>query len=325
MLIDEAKINASAGKGGDGVVSFDKNKMSLGPAGGRGGNGGNVFFQGVSNLTALNKYRNKRKYLAQNGNQGMGNRSSGKNGEDIFLTVPIGSVINNLDTNKSFEITKVGEEILAAKGGVGGQGNFFFRSPSNTTPLESEKGRSGESFTFLVELRLIADLGLIGFPNAGKSSLLNELTKADVKVGNYSFTTLEPNLGAFEDWIIADIPGLIEGASEGRGLGIKFLRHIQRTKILFHCLSAESTNLKADYQTVRKELKKYNPELTEKPEIIILTKSDIISDKEKKEKTNQLKKLGVEVVATSIHDFESLENLKKVMRSNIKQALKKEI
>ena len=311
MLTDEVKIKVMAGKGGDGLVTFDKIKMSLGPTGGRGGNGGNVYFEGVTNLTALNKYRHKKEHWAQDGQRGKADRMDGKVGEDIILTVPVGTLIHNLDTKKDIDITSSGEKILAARGGIGGRGNFFFRSSTNTSPLEYEEGKPGETYNFLLELRLIADIGLIGFPNAGKSSLLNEITKARAKVANYEFTTLEPNLGVMDGVILADIPGLIEGASLGKGLGIKFLRHIQRTKVLAHCISLESGNLKKDYETIKKELRDYSPELAEKKEILILTKSDLVSPDELEKKLKTAKKINPETVVISIHDWDSLENLKK--------------
>ena len=309
MITDEVKIKLRAGRGGDGVVAFDKTKMSLGPTGGRGGNGGNVYFEGVSDITALNKYKTNREYFAEDGKRGKGDRSSGHEGKDLILTVPIGSVLRDLKTGKEFEITKHGERILTAKGGLGGRGNFFFRSSRNTTPKEFELGKPGEEFEFAVELRLIADIGLIGLPNAGKSSLLNELTNANAKVANYSFTTLEPNLGVLDDLVIADIPGLIEGASLGKGLGIKFLKHIRRTKILVHCVSAESEDPRRDYKIVRKELKDFAKELAEKKEILLLTKSDLVSKKELKKKIAILKKINPDVFPVSIHDWDSLKVL----------------
>ncbi len=312
MLTDEVKIKIIAGRGGDGVVAFDRIKMSLGPTGGTGGKGGNVYFQGVSNLSALNKYKNKPKFYAGDGKNGKSDNSDGHTGDDIILTVPIGSVLHNLTTGKDIDVTEVDKPILVARGGIGGRGNFCFRSPSNTTPEECEQGTVGEEFDFLLELRLIADIGLVGLPNIGKSSLLNELTKADVKVANYEFTTLEPNLGALDGIIIADIPGLIEGASKGKGLGIKFLKHIKRTKALVHCLSLESENPEEDYAIIRKELGDYDPELLEKKEMILLTKSDLVDKKIIAKKIQEFSKINPAIEVVSIHDWDSLQNIRKI-------------
>ncbi len=311
MLTDEVKIKVIAGRGGDGVVAFDKVKMSLGPTGGRGGKGGSVYFEGVSDIFALRKFLHKKEYYAPDGQKGRGNRSDGPNGKDLVLPVPTGTVIHNLDTKKDIEITRSGERVLVAKGGIGGQGNFYFRSSTNTSPEEYEEGKIGEEHTFTLELRLIADVGLIGLTSAGKSSLLNELTSANAKVAAYHFTTLEPNLGALGEIIIADIPGLIEGAHIGRGLGIKFLRHIQRTKILLHCVSAESEDLKKDYKIIRDELKAYNKDLLKRPEIVLLTKTDLLDEKGIEKAEKKLKKINPQVLAVSIHDWDSLQKLAK--------------
>lgn len=310
MFTDEVRIAIIAGRGGDGVVAFNKVKMSLGPTGGRGGSGGDIYFEGVSNLSALNKYKHKREYYAENGMNGKKDNSEGKGGKDLVLTVPIGSVLHNLRTKKEIDISVVGQKVLVAKGGIGGRGNFCFRSPINTSPEEKELGHPGDESEFYIELRFIADIGLIGLPSAGKSSLLNELTKANAKVGNYNFTTLEPNLGVMDEIILADIPGLIEGASEGRGLGMKFLRHIQRTKILVHCISLESLDPKKDYMIIRKELEKYSSNLIEKKEIILLTKSDLAEEKVIKQKVKQLQKINSNVQVVSIHDQDRVDALK---------------
>jgi GTP-binding protein len=310
MLTDEVKITIHAGRGGDGVVAFNKTKMSLGPTGGTGGKGGNVYFKAVSNLSALNKYKNKPNHYAGNGKNGRTDNSDGHTGEDIILTVPIGSVLHNLNTGKDIDMLEAGQTVLVAEGGFGGRGNFCFRSSTNTSPQECEEGKPGETYDFVLELRLIADIGLIGLPNIGKSSLLNELTKADVKVANYEFTTLEPNLGAMDGIILADIPGLIEGAATGRGLGIKFLKHIRRTKALAHFISLESEDPKKDYGIIRKELGDYDPELLQKKEIIVFTKSDLSDEKKIAEKTKEFSKINPDIEVISIYDWDSLERIR---------------
>ena len=270
MLIDDVIIKISAGDGGRGAVAFNKNIMSLGPTGGSGGNGGSIYIEGVSDLSALSQFRYKKDIKAENGGQGRGQFRDGPNGKDLFLKVPVGTVIQIVLPQKTKgipftkEVLKVGERVLIAEGGHGGKGNFLFRGPKNTSPKQFQEGLPGEHFTVRMELKLIADVGLIGLPNAGKSSLLNELTASQSKVANYPFTTLEPNLGVYFDLILADIPGLIEGASSGKGLGVKFLRHIERTKILFHLISAESENPSKDYKIIKKELTKYSKELAGK-------------------------------------------------------------
>lgn len=313
MLIDEVKIKILAGKGGDGIVTFDRSKFSQGPSGGRGGDGGGVWLEAVANLNALNQFRFKKEFAAEDGEGGKSRRLDGARGGDLVLQVPVGTIAHNLDTGKDAEVVKLGERVLLAKGGKGGRGNWYFRSSINITPKERELGTEGEKFNFVLELRLIADVGLVGFPNAGKSSLLNVLTRAGVKVAAYAFTTLEPNLGTFYNMIIADIPGLIEGASGGKGLGIKFLRHVQRTKVLVHCISAESENLEKDYKTIRQEITNYEPELAKKPEYLLLTKIDLIEDKEVKAKVKELKKLNPNISTLSIYDEESIGKIKKLL------------
>lgn len=313
MIIDEIKIKVSGGRGGDGCVVFDRSKFSQGPSGGSGGNGGNVYFEGVSNLAALNKLRYKKEFLAEDGENGKAKLLDGARGKDIIIKVPIGTVVHNLDNHKNIEITKVGEKVIIAKGGKGGRGNWHFRSSINTTPMEFEKGTNGEQLNLFLELRMIADVGLIGLPSAGKSSLLNALTKAEAKVAAYPFTTLEPNLGDYYGLIIADIPGLIEGASTGKGLGTKFLRHIKRTRVLIHCISSESENLLKDYKIIRYELEKYEKSLAQKKEYVFLTKTDLISEDEKKKKIKELKKISPDVMAVSVYDEDSLDNTIKLL------------
>ena len=314
MLIDDVTIKVGAGKGGDGAVAFEKNKFALGPTGARGGDGGSVYFEAISDLSALNRFRNKKDWAAENGQIGRSQYRDGKVGQDLVLYVPTGTVIHNLDTSHSEELVKIGDRILVAQGGRGGKGNFFFRSPTNTSPEKFEYGQPGDKFTIRLELKLIATVGIIGLPNAGKSSLLNELTKAQAKVANYPFTTLEPNLGAYGDLILADIPGLIEGASKGKGLGTKFLRHIERTRVLFHLISAESEKPVKDYRTIRKELGEHNPELLEKTECVFVSKSDTVDIKKIKKTVTSLKKLNSKVLPISIHDWESLEKVKAILK-----------
>lgn len=313
MLIDDVTIKVGAGKGGKGSVAFNKNKMALGPTGGSGGKGGSVFVEGVSDLNALSQFRYKKEVYAQDGENGKKQLNDGADGADLILKIPVGTVIQSAETGKTEEVLKVGQRILIAKGGLGGRGNFHFRSSTNTSPMQSQQGLSGEQCTLRLELKLIADVGFIGLPNAGKSSLLNELTKAKSKVANYPFTTLEPSLGAYYELILADIPGLIEGASAGRGLGIKFLRHVERTKILFHLISAESQDPVQDYKTIKQELQTYSKELVKKLEYVFLSKSDMVPAKELKKKLATIKKINKNVLAISIHDWDSLEKVKKIL------------
>ncbi|MFH0852451.1 MAG: GTPase ObgE [bacterium] len=319
MLIDDVTIKVKAGNGGRGAVAFSKTKMTLGPTGGAGGRGGNIYIEGVSDLGALIQFRYKKELSADDGGNGRTSLNDGKAGADLVLKVPIGTVVNNLSSGQTDEIIKIGEKILAAKGGKGGKGNFKFRSPTNTSPEEFLEGTEGEQCELRLELKLIADVGLIGLPNVGKSSLLNELTNAKSKVANYQFTTLEPSLGVYYELILADVPGLIEGASAGKGLGIKFLKHIERTKTLFHLVSAESLNPLKDYEIIRQELGAYNKALLEKPEHVFLAKSDILSQDELKSKILAFEKIKKAVTPISIHDSESLENVQKILRKIIKE------
>ncbi len=281
MLIDDVYIQVKAGDGGDGVVHFfsDRWRPKGGPDGGDGGKGGDVYFEAVSDITVLGNYRQSKKYQASNGGVGGSNNKHGANAPDLILKVPVGTVVN-YDNGTSFELTVLGQKELAARGGSGGRGNTGFASASNTTPLESTKGFKPEYKKLHLQLKLIADIGLIGLPNAGKSSLLNELTKAKAKVANYPFTTLEPNLGVLPNGkVIADIPGLIEGASDGRGLGAKFLRHVERTQILIHCVAADNPDMLVAYKSIRKELEAYSETLATKKEIVVMTKSDLLLSK----------------------------------------------
>lgn len=319
MLIDDVTISVAAGDGGRGAVAFNKNKMSLGPAGGSGGNGGSVYCEGVSDLSALRQFRFKKNLEAADGGNGGGQFVDGHTGKDLILPVPVGTVIHNLDNGEEQEIAVIGQRALMAKGGHGGKGNFLFRAPHRTTPRLFQKGLPGEKFALRLELKLIADVGLIGFPNAGKSSLLNKLTRARSKVANYPFTTLEPNLGVYYELILADIPGLIENASLGKGLGIKFLKHVERTSIFFHLISAESETPAKDYAVIRKELGAYNPALLNKKECIFLSKSDLVGEADLEKKLAAMKKINPAVIPISIHDSDSLKQVKKILNGIAKE------
>jgi len=319
MIVDDVTIKIKAGDGGNGAVAFNKNMRQYGPVGGSGGEGGSIYALGVSDLDALKQFKTKKKVISERGQDGRGQYIDGRGGYDTTINVPIGTVIHNLTNNINTEITKVGEKIMIAKGGHGGRGNFHFRSSTNTSPKEFEYGTLGEDFEIRLELKMIADIGLLGFPNAGKSSLINELTNANSKVANYPFTTLEPHLGVYYDLIIADIPGIIEGASSNKGLGFKFLKHIERTKILFHLIASDSEDVVKTYQAIRNELEKYSPELAKKQEYIILTKTDLIDEKTIIKYKKLLSKLNKNIIPLSIYDFDKVEELKKVLNSLIKE------
>lgn len=319
MLIDDVKIKLKAGRGGDGMAAFNKTKMNLGPTGASGGKGGSIYFEGVSDFSALGQFRYKKELVAQDGEKGKRQLNDGSDGNDLILKVPIGTVVHNLSTNKDDEIISIGQRLLLVKGGRGGKGNFKFRSSINTSPTEFQMGSSGEECELHLELKLIADVGFIGLPNVGKSSLLNKLTNANSKVANYSFTTLEPNLGVYYELILADIPGLIEGASSGKGLGIKFLRHIERTKVLFHFISAQSEEPAKDYQIIQNELGIYNKELLNKPEYIFLSKADLFDKNEINKKLDKLKAIDKEAMAISVINDTNINYIEKILREIIKQ------
>ena len=301
MLIDKVEVTFRGGNGGNGKVSFVK--IGRGPDGGSGGNGGDLYLVGSDDLFLLNQFSSKNIFSAENGVDGDRNNNPGAKGKNLEIMLPIGTEIISKKTGKDIHVKETtGAKYLLCRGGKGGKGNWEFRSARLTTPKFAKKGEKGEEKKVILNLKLIADFGLIGLPNSGKSSLLNELTGSHAKVANYQFTTLSPNLGIFNNRVIADIPGLIEGASNGRGLGIDFLKHIEKVKILIHCISSESENPNSDYNTVRNELKLYNPELLKKREIILITKSDL--------STNHKFKNALPV---SIYDPESILELKKLL------------
>jgi GTP-binding protein len=333
-FIDEMKIEAFAGRGGDGVVRWRQEKFvpKGGPSGGDAGRGGNFYILAVRDVHILSKYKAKKSFSAGRGEDG-GNKSlHGANGEDFFLELPIGSIVTNLETDESWQLAEEGQKFMILKGGYGGFGNEHFKSSTNTTPKESREGAEGEKGNFKIELELFADVGFIGLPNAGKTSLLNSLTNAEGRVGDYAFTTLDPNLGDFYGYVIADIPGIIEGASEGKGLGVKFLRHIKRTKMLAHLVSFENlskgtTGMTKVYKEIRKELEKYDKKLglgkeglSSKEEIIILTKSDVIEDPKIIAKvTKTFEKLDKKVFVLSLFD----DKMVKKFRDELVKILKK--
>lgn len=321
MLVDDITIQLIAGNGGRGAVAFNKTRLNLGPVGGDGGKGGNVYFEGVHDINALMVYKSRKEMKAEDGKDGRGQFIDGRDGEDLVLKIPTGTRITNLQTGYVQEMLHTGQRILAAGGGAGGRGNFKFRSSTNTTPKEFEEGKVGDVTQYQLELRLIADVGLIGMPNAGKSSLLNEVTRARSRVANYAFTTLEPHLGAYYELILADIPGLIEGASEGKGLGVKFLKHIERTRTLFHLISAESEDPVRDHAVIRGELEKYNDELGKKEEHVFLSKCDAVDEKELKAKLASLKKAGIKALPISIIDSESMDKVKELLNTIKAQVL----
>jgi len=312
MLVDNIPLIVKAGNGGDGAATFIRNEGNPkgGPDGGNGGNGGNIYFQGSTNINDLREFRYKKKVDADNGVPGKHKKLFGKNAEHLTILLPLGTRITDINSDKVIEITDTKTPILIAKGGKGGLGNDEFKSSTNQAPRYAEKGTLGEEKKLFLELRIIADVGLIGLPNAGKSSLLSVLTNATPKIGDYPFTTLEPNIGMMNSHAIADIPGLIEGASKGKGLGVEFLKHIEKTKVLVHCIDSSAEDVQKAYSTVRKEFEQYNTSLLDKPEIILLTKTDLAHEKQIKKNLKILKKKGKKVLTASIYQPKSLDFLK---------------
>ena len=322
MFIDSAKIHVKAGDGGNGVVSFRREKYvpKGGPDGGDGGNGGSVYIVSDRNLTTLLDFRYAPHYKAERGAHGQGSRKSGLSGNDVVIKVPCGTLIKDAETGEVLgDLTEHGAKLLVAKGGKGGRGNQHFATPTNRAPRYAEPGEPGEERTLELELKLLADVGLVGFPNAGKSTLISVLSAAKPKIADYPFTTLEPNLGIvryqdYKSFVMADIPGIIEGASEGKGLGLKFLKHIERTKVLAILLPANSPDLKREYNILMNELKKFSPVLAEKPKVVVISKMDIAPEGFVLPQFR-----GVKVVSISSVAQQGLEALKTLLWEKINQ------
>lgn len=313
MLIDDVKIKVKAGRGGNGLATFSKVVLENGPTGGDGGQGGNVVIKGVTDLGALRQFQHKKNIKANKGKDGGQNIRTGANGKDVVILVPLGTAIHNLTNGDKYEIVNLEDEIIIAKGGNGGFGNHHYRSSRHTTPDRANDGAEGEEFEVRLELKLIADVGLIGYPNVGKSTFLNTFTSAKSKVANYQFTTLEPHLGVYYGLILADIPGLIEGAAVGKGLGHKFLQHIERTKYLFHFIAADSIDPINDYLIIRKELGEYNKKLLKKPEWVILSRTDEVKPGELKKIKEKLEKKNPNVIALSVVDDKNIARMRKFL------------
>ncbi|WP_340202183.1 GTPase ObgE [Ascidiimonas sp. W6] len=297
-FVDYAKIFVSSGKGGQGSSHLHREKYITkgGPDGGDGGRGGHIIVKGNKNLWTLYQFKFKKHFKSEPGGAGSKSRSSGANGKDVYMDVPLGTVIKDAETKQIiFEITEDGQEFILSRGGKGGLGNWHFRSSTNQTPRYAQPGLPGEEKNIILELKVLADVGLVGFPNAGKSTLLSVITSAKPKIANYEFTTLKPNLGIvayrdFKTFVMADIPGIIEGAAEGKGLGHYFLRHIERNSTLLFLIPADSKDISKEYEILLHELRKYNPELLDKERYIAISKSDMLDEELKAEMKVELDK-----------------------------------
>ncbi len=297
QFIDEATIYVKAGNGGNGAISFRREKFipKGGPDGGDGGKGGDIIIRCVANLNTLLDFKYTKEFIAQNGENGHGSNSHGKSGEDLIINVPVGTEVYFDDEEEArIDFMQVGQEVIIAKGGNGGFGNTYFKSSVNQAPRRANPGQEGQEFTLFLKLKILSDVGLIGLPNAGKSTFLSVVTKAKPKIADYPFTTLEPQLGVVSiddyNFVIADLPGLIEGASEGRGLGDRFLKHTERCSVLLHLIDINSDDIVRDYKTIRKELKKYSPVLAKKDEVIALSKCDSLPEEEREAKKKLIEK-----------------------------------
>jgi len=316
MFIDFAKIKIVAGDGGKGCISFRREKFAPkgGPDGGNGGKGGDIVAVGDENINTLINFRYSKFFKADNGGSGDGNNKSGANGENKYIKFPLGTIFYNITEGiheKLFEITQHNQEIVIASGGIGGKGNLFFTTSTNQAPRYAQEGKKGEEFEIEIELRLMADVGLVGFPNAGKSTLLASISAAKPKIGDYKFTTLEPLLGVvyldeYRSFVMADIPGLIEGASEGKGLGHQFLRHIQRTNVLLFLIDITSENPFDDYQTLKKELYFHDSKLDKKRHLIVLSKLDLIMKEEQEKKIQEICNIFEKKIAPYDNSYKSI-------------------
>ena len=312
-FIDNAKIFVQAGKGGNGHISFRREKYvpKGGPDGGNGGNGGNVVFIADAHLATLLDFRWKKSYVAEDGQAGGKNNCTGKDGKDLIIRVPQGTILFNAETNEQiFDLSNPNQKFIVAKGGSGGFGNAMFATPTNQSPRFAKPGLVGESFEIVLELKLIANVGIVGFPNIGKSTLISIISAAKPKIADYPFTTITPNLGIvkvadYKSYTVADIPGLIEGASEGKGLGMQFLRHIERTEILLFMLDSLSFEPANDYKILKNELKKYNPALLNKKRIVCFSRIDALTNEQLKE----LKKIKLREKNTEILYISSIANI----------------
>lgn len=326
MFVDTAKVFIQAGKGGDGAVSF-RHEIYVdkgGPDGGDGGKGGDVIFTATNNLNTLLDFRYKPELKAENGKNGFKSKQRGRSGDDFVVKVPVGTVVKR-DDRILADLTEDGQEVVIARGGDGGFGNAHFKSSVRQTPRIAELGEPGDTFEAELELKLLADVGLVGFPNAGKSTFLSVVSNARPEIADYAFTTLTPNLGVADiddgSLLIADIPGLIEGASEGKGLGDAFLRHVERTSVLLHLIDAYSNDIAADYQTIRKELVNYSPELVDRPEVIALTKTEGLDEEIIAMQMTELAKVAggaeAEVYAVSSSAHKGLTEVLRALRQKV--------
>ncbi len=328
-FVDEATITVRSGKGGDGCISLRREKFipKGGPDGGDGGRGGDVIFRGSDKLLTLHDFRLKRLYQARNGQPGMGKDRYGKAADDLVVDLPVGTLVYEIFDDEREELiadlTEIGREVVICKGGRGGRGNIHFKSSTNRTPRYAEDGKSGEERSIRLELKILADVGLLGLPNAGKSTFISAISAARPKIAAYPFTTLVPNLGVIEDdvynrMVIADIPGLIEGASQGHGLGIKFLKHVERTRFLVHILSCEDLNVEdpfSGFELLNDELKQFDANLSERKQICVVNKIDLLAPEELERLRDEAKDAGMEIFFISALKGDGLDQLVEKMWS----------